>query len=113
MVPEVTGVSPNTGPMQGGQRVVLRGSYLGESREDVVQVLVAGVDCTSSLDYFSPCELFSPEMVQLASQLVSFLCSQASCDDWVSSCTRQWACCGPDTYWWSWCVLDQFLVHCR
>ena len=66
MVPEVTGVSPNTGPVQGGQRVVLRGSYLGESREDVVQVLVAGVDCTSSLDYFSPCELFYPEMVQLA-----------------------------------------------
>lgn len=56
-VPEVTGVSPNKGPVQGGQRVVLRGSYLGESRADVVQVLVAGVDCTSSLEYFSPCKL--------------------------------------------------------
>ena len=55
-VPEVTGVSPNEGPVEGGQRVVLRGSYLGESRADVMQVLVAGVDCSSSLEYFSPCE---------------------------------------------------------
>lgn len=59
----MTGVSPNEGPVEGGQRVVLRGSYLGESREDVVQILVAGVDCTSSIEYFSPCEFhfqFSP-----------------------------------------------------
>lgn len=54
----MTGVSPNEGPVVGGQRVVLRGSYLGESKEDIVQVLVAGVDCTSSLEYFSPCELY-------------------------------------------------------
>ena len=54
-MPEVTGVSPNKGPVEGGQRVVLRGSYLGESREDVAQVLVAGVDCTRTLEYFSPC----------------------------------------------------------
>jgi hypothetical protein len=56
-VPEVSGVSPNEGPVQGGQRVVLRGSYLGESRDDVMQVLVAGVDCTDSLEYFSPSKL--------------------------------------------------------
>ena len=56
-VPEVTGVSPNEGPVGGGQRVVLRGSCLGHSRADVVQVLVAGVDCSSSLEYFSPCQL--------------------------------------------------------
>jgi hypothetical protein len=36
---------------------VLRGSYLGESRDDVMQVLVAGVDCTDSLEYFSPSKL--------------------------------------------------------
>lgn len=52
-IPEVTGVSPNKGPVEGGQRVVLRGSCLGESPGDVVQVLVAGVDCTSSIEYFS------------------------------------------------------------
>lgn len=56
-LPEVTGVSPNEGPVGGGQRVVLRGSCLGESRADVMQVLVAGVDCTSQLEYFSPCEV--------------------------------------------------------
>lgn len=43
---------------------MLRGSCLGESRADVVQVLVAGVDCTSNLEYFSPCE--STQLMQIA-----------------------------------------------
>lgn len=54
--PQVTGVSPHEGPVYGGQRVVLRGSNLGESRESVVKVLLADVDCTESLEYFSPSE---------------------------------------------------------
>jgi len=54
--PQVTGVSPHEGPVQGGQRVVLRGSNLGESRESVLKVMLANVDCTSSLEYFSNCE---------------------------------------------------------
>lgn len=54
--PQVTGVSPHEGPMQGGQRVVLRGSNLGESRQSVVKVLLADVDCTASLEYFSASE---------------------------------------------------------
>lgn len=55
-LPEVTGVSPNEGSVEGGERVILRGSNLGESRADIVQVVVAGVDCTQSVEYFSPCE---------------------------------------------------------
>lgn len=55
--PEVSGVSPNEGPVEGGQRVVLRGSNLGESRADIVEVTVAGVDCTHATEYFSPCKL--------------------------------------------------------
>ena len=54
--PEVTGISPREGSVDGNQRVVLRGSNLGESKSDVVKVMIAGVDCTSTLEYFSPGE---------------------------------------------------------
>ena len=54
--PQVTGISPHEGPVQGGQRVVLRGSNLGDCKESVLKVLLADVDCTSSLEYFSSCE---------------------------------------------------------
>ncbi len=57
LIPEVTGISPNEGPVKGGQRVILRGSNLGESKEDVVRVVLAGVNCTTTLEYFSPGEL--------------------------------------------------------
>ena len=54
LAPEVSGVSPNEGPLEGNQRVILRGSNLGESKSDVVRVVLAGVDCTKSLEYLSP-----------------------------------------------------------
>ena len=54
--PELTGISPREGPMGGGQRVVLRGSNLGECKEGVVKVVIAEVDCTETLEYFSPGE---------------------------------------------------------
>ena len=50
--PQVTGISPHEGPVQGGQRVVLRGSNLGENKESVLKILVADMDCTNSLEYF-------------------------------------------------------------
>lgn len=56
LMPEVTGISPNEGPLEGNQRVILRGSNLGESRSDIVRVAVGDVDCTASLEYFSPGE---------------------------------------------------------
>lgn len=51
--PEVSGVSPSECTLDGGQRVVMRGSNLGDSKGDIVRVLVADVDCTSTLEYFS------------------------------------------------------------
>ena len=55
-VPEISGISPNEGSVEGGQRVILRGSNLGESKSDVVRVEIADVDCTDSLEYFSRCK---------------------------------------------------------
>lgn len=55
--PQVTGISPHEGPVQGGQRVVLRGSNLGNDKESVLKVLLADVNCTNSLEYFSPSKL--------------------------------------------------------
>ena len=52
--PQVTGISPHEGPVKGGERVVLRGSNLGDSKESVVRVIIADVDCTDTLEYFSP-----------------------------------------------------------
>lgn len=62
--PSVTGVSPREGPMEGGQKVVLRGSNLGLCREDVLKVVVVDVDCTSTLEYVSPGECISHHMPQ-------------------------------------------------
>ena len=52
-MPEVTGISPSEGSLEGGERVTLRGSNLGKSRLDVVRVVMAGVDCTHTVEYFS------------------------------------------------------------
>lgn len=54
--PQVTGISPHEGLVQGGQRVVLRGTNLGESKESIVKVMLADMDCTDSVEYFSPSE---------------------------------------------------------
>lgn len=51
--PEVTGISPHEGALSGGERIILRGNYLGESKSDVVMVSIAGVNCTQTLEYFS------------------------------------------------------------
>ena len=57
--PDVSGISPREGLVGGGQRVVLRGSNLGECKEGVVRVVIADVDCTETLEYFSPGEVSS------------------------------------------------------
>ncbi len=55
--PLVTGVSPREGPVQGETKVILRGSNLGDCKASVLKVILAGVDCTSSVEYFSSCML--------------------------------------------------------
>lgn len=55
--PEVTGISPRSGPLSGGTRLVLRGSNLGQFADDVIGLTVCGTDCLSSLEYSSPAKL--------------------------------------------------------
>ena len=55
--PEVTGVSPREGRTNSQTRLTIRGTNLGQSAGDVVSVIVAGVDCTATLDYESPSRL--------------------------------------------------------
>ena len=52
--PEVSGVSPNEGSVDGGTKVTLRGTNLGTGPEDIKQVLLAGIDCTESVEYIGP-----------------------------------------------------------
>ena len=51
--PEVSGISPSEGSVRGNEKVILRGTNLGESMNDILKVVVAGVDCTDTLEYFS------------------------------------------------------------
>ncbi len=56
LIPEVSGISPREGPVGGGQRVVLRGTCLGECRSDVLRVVIADVDCSDTIEYHSQCK---------------------------------------------------------
>ena len=53
LLPEVSGISPSEGSVRGNEKVILRGTNLGESLNDILRVVVAGVDCTDTLEYFS------------------------------------------------------------
>eukprot|EP00730_Choanoeca_flexa_P004626 TRINITY_DN11751_c0_g1_i4.p1 TRINITY_DN11751_c0_g1~~TRINITY_DN11751_c0_g1_i4.p1 ORF type:complete len:1011 (+),score=220.71 TRINITY_DN11751_c0_g1_i4:192-3224(+) len=52
--PEVSGLSPSVGPSTGGTVVVVRGSNLGNSEDDITDVTVAGISVRDSLQYFTP-----------------------------------------------------------
>ncbi|XP_011405932.2 PREDICTED: uncharacterized protein LOC105313866 isoform X1 [Amphimedon queenslandica] len=52
-LPDVSGISPSEGSTHGNERIVLRGTNLGESRSDIVKVLLVDVDCTKTVEYFS------------------------------------------------------------
>lgn len=53
LVPEVTGISPSEGSIKGNERVILRGSNLGQTKEDILRVTIANVECLETLEYFS------------------------------------------------------------
>jgi hypothetical protein len=79
--PDITGLSPNNGPearasgwrsggcatrltgrggpQSGETAVTIRGDHLGRSPTDVVQVLIAGVDCTHGLTWMSSHKLMA------------------------------------------------------
>ncbi|EGD73996.1 hypothetical protein PTSG_12349 [Salpingoeca rosetta] len=56
-VAQVTGLRPSIGPSTGGTLVTIRGSDLGDSEEDILDVTIGGVSVRSSLRYFSSSKL--------------------------------------------------------
>lgn len=56
--PEVTGISPMEAPTDGVTRLTIRGLNLGQSRADIVRVMVCEVDCLASVEYESPSKIF-------------------------------------------------------
>ncbi|XP_068693633.1 uncharacterized protein [Montipora foliosa] len=55
--PEITGISPKSGPSSGGTRITIRGCNLGKSKEDVTSIGVSGCDLLPTLEYHSPAKL--------------------------------------------------------
>lgn len=55
--PEVTSVSPKSGPETGGTVLTIRGSNLGQNAEDIVVLNVCGSDVLATLEYISPWKL--------------------------------------------------------
>ena len=55
--PEITGLSPKSGPASGGTKITVRGCNLGKSKEDIVSVSICGCDLCSTLEYHSPAKL--------------------------------------------------------
>lgn len=55
--PEVTGISPNEGPVEGGTKVTIRGTNLGLSKQDVVGLFVCGANVLGSLEFVSSSRL--------------------------------------------------------
>lgn len=55
--PEVNGVSPKEGPVEGGTKVVIRGTNLGLNKEDVIGLFICGANVLGSLEYTSPSKL--------------------------------------------------------
>lgn len=55
--PEITGLSPKSGPSSGGTKITLRGCNLGKSKEDVASLSICGCDLLPTLEYHSPAKL--------------------------------------------------------
>lgn len=55
--PEVTSISPKSGPQTGGTVLTIRGSNLGQSQEDIVVLNICGSDVLDTLEYISPWKL--------------------------------------------------------
>ena len=57
LAPEITGLSPKSGPSSGGTQITVRGCNLGMSKEEIASITVCGCDLYSSLEYHSPAKL--------------------------------------------------------
>ena len=70
--PEVSGVSPSEGSIDGQERVTLRGTNLGESRADIIRVVLVDIDCTSTVEYFSSGKFILNLVLKWLYQRISF-----------------------------------------
>lgn len=57
LAPEITGLSPKSGPASGGTQITVRGCNLGMSKEEITSITVCGCDLYSTLEYHSPAKL--------------------------------------------------------
>ena len=55
--PEITGFSPKSGPTTGGTKIVIRGSSLATSKEDVLALNLCNCDLLPTLEFHSPAKL--------------------------------------------------------
>ena len=52
--PKVLDIIPRSGPTSGGTLIQITGKYLGQSKEDITRLMVAGCNCLSTLQYYTP-----------------------------------------------------------
>lgn len=55
--PEISSISPKSGPASGGTVVTIRGSNLGQNQDDIVALNICGSDVLATLEYISPWKL--------------------------------------------------------
>ena len=57
LAPEITGLSPKSGPSSGGTRITVRGCNLGKTEEDIASISICGCELLPTLEYHSPAKL--------------------------------------------------------
>ena len=51
--PKVQSIMPTSGPSTGGTLIQINGKYLGNSREDITRLMVAGCNCLDTVEYYT------------------------------------------------------------
>lgn len=52
--PKVMDIVPRYGPTSGGTLIQITGKHLGQSKDDITRLMVAGCNCLSTLQYYTP-----------------------------------------------------------
>lgn len=55
--PEITVVTPKSGPASGGTKITIRGANLGNAKDDILSLSVNGSDVRSTMEWHSPAKL--------------------------------------------------------
>lgn len=51
--PRIQTIIPTSGPSTGGTLIQITGKYLGNSREDITRLMVAGCNCLDTVEYYT------------------------------------------------------------